>query len=240
MSVVAPDETTVQTIRRILRRDLKLGEAVELPEDMPLVGGELDLDSLDVLLMLTSLEKEFGFKITSETIDRSAFATMRTLALYVDHRRQDAAGSPTAGTVDLPGLLSGLPHGEPFRFVTKLIDIKPGVEGRAVWQLSGQEPFFAGHFPGRPLVPGVLITEALAQLSGLVAAAGPGAVAEGRLASVNVRFREPVAPPARIELASRAAGAVGSLRQFEVEASVEGRTVAEGSLALSLELQTAK
>jgi len=235
MSVSAAQEMTIQTIRRILRRDLKLGETVELPDDMPLIGGELDLDSLDVLLMLTSLEKEFGFKITSETIDRSAFATLQTLAQYVDRRRAEAdGGADERPAVNLAGLLGGLPHRDPFRFITDLLEVMPGAQGRALWRVHGAEPFFAGHFPGHPLVPGVLIGEALAQLSGLVGASknGPG---EGRLASIQLRFRETVAPPAEIELISRAAGGVGSLMQFEVEARVGGRVVADGSLALSLQ-----
>lgn len=232
MSQPSPSPQTIDTIRRIMRRDLKLGEGVELPETMPLVGGELDLDSLDVLLMLTSLEKEFGFKITSETIDKSAFADIRTLAAYIEQRNPTAGAGAAAGAVDPRALLARLPHGEPFRFVTSLTKVNPGVEGEGVWRLSGEEAFFAGHFPNRPLVPGVLIAEALAQLSGLVGLSTGGG-AEGRLASVEVRFREAVSPPAEVVLRSKAAGAVGSLMRFDVEARVGERVVAEGSLALS-------
>ena len=235
MAAVSSTETTVQTIQRIIRRDLKLGDSAALSEHMPLVGGDLDLDSLDVLLMLTSLEKEFGFKITSETIDRSAFATVRTLADYVDRRRAESAAAVPAPEprLDLSQLLGKLPHGEPFRFVTELTQVKPGVSARGLWRVRGDEPFFAGHFPGRPLVPGVLLAEALAQVSGLLVAAAEG-LQEGRLASFDVRFLRAVAPPAEIELYSQAAGGVGGLRQFEVEARAAGDVIAQGSVALSM------
>ena len=72
-----------------------------------------------------------------------------------------------------------------------------GQSGEGVWTLTGKEPFFAGHFHGAPLVPGVLIAEALAQFSGLV---GPSDVPTGKLVHVDVRFDRPVAPPADIAL----------------------------------------
>lgn len=143
----------------------------------------------------------------------------------------------------------------PFRFVSEARCRGDGAEGR--WRLDGSEPFFAAHFPGDPVVPGVLIVEALAQLASLVlvqpddgaAAAttdGPGAApfpaertassgAAGSpplLVSVEMRFRSVVRPPAVVELQARLDRAVGALAEFEVRAHLEHASVAEGRLAL--------
>lgn len=75
---------TIQRIKAILQASLKIDQAVDLPDDMPLVGGEYDLDSLDILLVITSIEKDFGVKIREGTMDRKAFTTVRTLAEYVE------------------------------------------------------------------------------------------------------------------------------------------------------------
>lgn len=80
------DESTVERIKSILRRDLKLGEEAKIGDDMPLVGGEFDLDSLDMLLLVTSVEKEFDVKIANGSIGREAFRSVRSLAEFVDAR----------------------------------------------------------------------------------------------------------------------------------------------------------
>ncbi|MBS0197010.1 MAG: hypothetical protein JSR77_09645 [Planctomycetes bacterium] len=67
----------------MLRNSLKLDESALLADEMPLVGGEYDLDSLDILLVITNIEKEFGVRISEGTMDRKAFATTRTLADFV-------------------------------------------------------------------------------------------------------------------------------------------------------------
>jgi 3-hydroxyacyl-[acyl-carrier-protein] dehydratase len=129
-------------------------------------------------------------------------------------------------------ILDALPHRPPFRFLTSVSLLNAGNCGEALWTVDGTEPFFDGHFPGRPIVPGLLITEALAQLSGLVGlfSADPGA---GKLAHVDVRFKEAVVPPAEILLRSRLVLESGQLFQFEVEARLPQQVVVRGRLVLA-------
>jgi 3-hydroxyacyl-[acyl-carrier-protein] dehydratase len=62
-----------------------------------------------------------------------------------------------------------LPHRDPFAFITTIDEVEPGLSARCSWVLTGDEPFFAGHFPGRPTLPGVLMLEALAQTGAIAA-----------------------------------------------------------------------
>jgi acyl carrier protein len=76
--------STIDRIRVILRRDLKLGEDATIGDNMALAGGEFDLDSLDLLLLLTSIEKEFGIKVVEGSIKREAFATLASLSACIE------------------------------------------------------------------------------------------------------------------------------------------------------------
>jgi acyl carrier protein len=73
-------------LAEILRRDLKLGDSAVIRPDTKLIGGDHDLDSLDVLMLITSVEKTFGIKIPNEEIRRDAFTTVASLAAYIEER----------------------------------------------------------------------------------------------------------------------------------------------------------
>jgi 3-hydroxyacyl-[acyl-carrier-protein] dehydratase len=131
-------------------------------------------------------------------------------------------------------LLEALPHREPFRFVDAVAAIDPLVRGSGEWNVRGDEDFFRGHFPGMPIVPGVLITEALAQLCGLVANTDTDPIRDQvRLAQIDVKVQAAVRPPARISLSASFVRALGDLMLFDVEATAAGVTAATGRLVLA-------
>ena len=227
-----PPSDTFSRVEKLMRRDLKLGSDIEIREHTPFFGSSADIDSLDILLLLGSIEKEFGLKIPSEAVGREVFQNVGTLVRYIDeHRGQGPAAAKTKPAAASTDPLARLPHGEAFRFVTRVTELKEGQSARGVWAVTGKEPFFAGHFPGRPVVPGVLLAEALAQISGL-STVWPAA-ADVRLAHADVRFDQAVVPPAEIVLESRFVREMGTLRQFEASAWARGAVVARGTIALS-------
>ena len=237
MPVESPANLT-DRIRTILRRDLKVGSHVQLDDDTPLFGSHTDLDSLDALLLISSVEKDLKIKIPNDLIGRDTFSSIRALADFLDSylRNPNLISTQVAGTVGDP--LRMLPHADPFRFVTRIEKLIPGESATAFWTLSGQETFFAGHFPGNPIVPGVLIAEALAQLSGIVggsaATAATAAPKAGRIAHIDIRYFAEVRPPAEIELHSKLVQRIGAVHEFEVRASSRSQAAAEGRLTLGL------
>ena len=124
----------------------------------------------------------------------------------------------------------GLPHREPFIFIDAVVALEPGESAVCTRHFAATEPFFRGHFPGRPLVPGVILTEAAAQTAG-IAAGGKGSY---HLSAIRqMKFLQPVPPDGVVEFAAAKMGGMGGLLQFRVSARVAGELVAEGIIILS-------
>ena len=221
---------TVARLKTIMRRDLKLGPDLLIADDMPLLGGDADIDSLDVLLMLSSMEREFGFKVPADQIKQEAFTNLQTLGAFVLAHMGNTAGPDAVSVIQLPRRdpLGRLPHQPPFRFVSRVLNVIPRASAEGIWAVTGSEDFFKGHFPGRPIVPGVLITEAMAQLCGLAHQIGD----EGRLAHIDVRIDSAVVPPAEVQLQCKVNAVIGRLVRYEASATVAGVVAARGVLTL--------
>jgi 3-hydroxyacyl-[acyl-carrier-protein] dehydratase len=132
--------------------------------------------------------------------------------------------------------LAGLPHREPFVFVHDVILCESG-RAECAAKFAAADPMFAGHFPGNPLVPGVILTEALAQTAGIAAASiWPRGTAPLFLLSGirTMKFLRPVRPEELINLRAEKLAEIGELMQFAVEARVGNALVAEGQLVLSI------
>ena len=130
----------------------------------------------------------------------------------------------------------GLPHRPPFLFVRELRRCNPGTLAEAATSFAADDPIFTGHFPGNPVVPGVILTEALAQTAGIAAASGYSEVPKPLFllsAIRGMKFLRAVRPGEQVDLRAERLAQVDDLVQFKVEASVNGMRVAEGQLVLS-------
>lgn len=135
----------------------------------------------------------------------------------------------------LAAALRSLPHGPEFRFLDRLTDLDPGRSGAGEYRVRGDEPFLRGHFPGDPLLPGVLLVEAAAQLAGVVAQSDPGvAPLEGlRLTAIRgAKFSGPVRPGDTVRLRAELVSRLGDLVHARVEAWVEDRPVLRCEVSL--------
>lgn len=138
-----------------------------------------------------------------------------------------------AGSADITAVMAMLPHRFPMLLVDRVEDIVLGVSARGVKAVTINEPFFAGHFPGRPIMPGVLIVEALAQTAGVLAIRSLGASGLGKLVyfmSIDgAKFRKPVEPGCLLELKVDYVQNRGRVSKFTGRAEVAGVLVAEAS-----------
>ncbi|HEY0793295.1 MAG TPA: 3-hydroxyacyl-ACP dehydratase FabZ family protein [Chthoniobacterales bacterium] len=125
----------------------------------------------------------------------------------------------------------GLPHREPFVFIEAVEAHEPGLMAIATKTFSGHEPFFQGHFPGNPVVPGVLLAEGMAQTAGVAVADRDHVFLLTAIQSM--KFLRPVRPKERVVFSARLSGAFQALFMCDVKAEVADEVVAEGRVVLT-------
>jgi len=150
---------------------------------------------------------------------------------------------PNYPLYDISVIKEMLPHRSPFLFVDRIIKLEAGEKIIAEKDLSIDESFFTGHFPGNPIMPGVLISEALAQTSGLLL----GLTWKDRgksldqekvhlvLATINMKFSHPARPGDTLRLEASLKKEYGKLFLFEAVAYVVSKQIAKGTLTLAEE-----
>jgi 3-hydroxyacyl-[acyl-carrier-protein] dehydratase len=140
-----------------------------------------------------------------------------------------AAAAP--GGMDIKRILSALPHRYPFLLVDRVVELVPGERIWAYKNVTFNEEFFQGHFPGTPVMPGVLQLEAMAQAGALLAFELSKFDAAKKviylMAFNNVKFRRPVTPGDRLDLHIKLDRAKGSIFRLSGECKVDGQLVSE-------------
>jgi 3-hydroxyacyl-[acyl-carrier-protein] dehydratase len=138
-------------------------------------------------------------------------------------------------TIDIERIMQMIPHRYPFLMIDRVVEVVPDATAVGIKNVSINEPYFQGHFPQRPVMPGVLIIEAMAQTAAVLVVHTLGINAEGKLVyfmSVdNARFRRPVLPGDQLRIHVSKERSRGNVWKFSGEAKVNGTLVAEATYA---------
>ena len=146
-----------------------------------------------------------------------------------------ASTPPSVSTIDLLRIMEMIPHRYPFLMIDRVIDVVRDVSAVGIKNVTVNEPHFQGHFPSRPIMPGVLIVEAMAQTAGVLVVHTLGPESEGKLVYFmtidDARFRKPVTPGDTLHIHVVKQRSRGNVWKFKGEARVDGALVAEATFS---------
>lgn len=150
------------------------------------------------------------------------------------------ANDPNGVQMDIVAILRQLPHRYPFLLVDRVLECRPGESIRALKNVTYNEPFFPGHFPYRPVMPGVMIIEALAQAAGILAFVTAGVLPDesARLYFAGIdkaRFRRPVEPGDQLILSAKLERSLKGIWRFSAVAQVDGEEAAAAEIMVAPE-----
>ena len=139
---------------------------------------------------------------------------------------------------DINEIMELIPHRYPFLLLDKVVDINRGEEAIGIKNVTINEPFFPGHFPQKPVMPGVLILEAMAQTAAVIAVDYLGEKAQGRVVYFmgidGAKFRRPVGPGDQLRMKLTKTRGGGSVWKFDAEATVDDTLVCQAKLTAML------
>ncbi len=142
-------------------------------------------------------------------------------------------GTAAIGPLDIRRVMAALPHRYPMLLIDRVEELIPRKRIVAIKAVTINEPFFQGHFPTRPIMPGVLLVEAMAQASGVLAVESLGLAGSGKLvyfmAIEGAKFRTPVEPGVLLRLEVEFVQKRASVCKFDGQAFVEGKLAAQAS-----------
>jgi len=151
-------------------------------------------------------------------------------------RTLDATAEPKQiESIDIMRIMEAIPHRYPFLMIDKMVEIHLGESAVGIKNVSVNEPFFQGHFPSKPVMPGVLIVEAMAQTAATLVVLTLGAAFEGKLVYFmtieGAKFRRPVGPGDQLRIHVEKERARANVWRFKGVARVDGVSVAEATFS---------